>query len=243
MWQTGRDEERSPADVCYHRCVVDVDISPPPGLNMPLWRSLILNLADRISPQRLPPLELTSTPVNTGMLFGDRLALPWYRTVFANISDVVSPDMGPPLDLTAKPVDVGELLGDELSHNWWSSLFDGLRDRLSPDQLPPLQLTSKPMAAYGANAWLLVMDWSNLLTTPKVFLKDPAPEVRAANPAVVPEVVVVPTPAPVKTAQELWAAQMQFKRDLSRSRFRQKIWMSLVAAEVIMLLSYVVHFK
>ncbi len=36
---------------------------------------------------------------------------------------------------------------------------------------------------------------------------------------------------------------MQFKRDLSRSRFRQKIWMTLVAAEAIFLLTYVFNFK
>jgi len=213
---------------------------------MPLWRSLILNLADRISPERLPPLELTSRPVDTGMLFGDRLALPWYRTVFSNISDVVSADTSPPLDLTSRPVDLGELIGDELSHGWWVSLLDGLRYRLSPEKQPPLSLTSKPIPAYGANNWLQLMDWSSLLTTPKVFLPDiplDAQFIAAEVLTPVPATAGGPEGSPVPLSQELWAAQMQFKRDLSRSRFRQKVWMALVAAEAIFLLSYLFNFK
>ena len=210
---------------------------------MSLWRSLLLNLADRISPERLPPLELSSVPVDTGMLFGDRLALPWYRTVFSNISDVVSPEMGPPLELTSRPVDVGELLGDDLSHGWWTSLFDGLRDRLSPEKPAPLPLTSKPIAAYGANSWLQLMDWSSLIDGPKVFLPDAPPEAPIASPVQMAELASIPAAAPIATSQELWAVQMQFKRDLSRSRFRQKIWMTLVAAEAVFLLAYLFNFK
>ena len=212
---------------------------------MPLWRSLILNLADRISPEKLPPLELTSRPIDTGMLFGDRLSLPWYRTVFQNISDVVSPDTGPPLELTSRPVDVGELLVDELSHGWWVSLLDGLRHRLSPEKQPALALTSKPIAAYGANSWLQLLDWSSLLSTPKVF----APDVPVQAQFIAAE-VLEPTPAmavaPAATVpvdQQLWAAQMQFKRDISRSRFRQKIWITAIAAEAVFLLAYVFNFK
>ena len=210
---------------------------------MPLWRSLILNLADRISPERLPPLELTSRPVDTGMMFGDRLALPWFRTVFANISDVVSPEMGPPLELTSRPVEVGELLADDLSHGWWVSLLDGLRYKLSPEKQQPLALTSKPIVAYGAKSWLQLLDWSSLLETPKVFLADVPVETPMIAAAVL-EPAAVPVPAAgVPLAQELWAAQMQFKRDISRSRFRQKIWMTAIVAEAVFLLAYVFNFK
>lgn len=224
--------------------MVDLDLSPPPGIEMPLWRSLLLNLADRISPERLPPLQLTSRPVDTGMLFGDRLSLPWYRTVFSNISDVVSADTSSPLELTSRPVDVGELLGDDLSHGWWTSLFDGLRYRLSPEKEVPLQLTSQPIAAYGSNAWLQLMDWSSLLSTPKSFL----PDVPVQAQLIAAEVLepAADTPVPIETvpvSQQLWAAQMQFKRDLSRSRFRQKIWITLVAAEAVFLLAHLFNFK
>jgi hypothetical protein len=211
---------------------------------MPLWRSLILNLADRISPERFPPLELTSVPVDTGMMFGDRLALPWYRTVFANISDVVSPEMGPPLELTSRPVDVGELLGDDLAHGWWTSLLDGLRYRLSPEKEAPLGLTAAPIAAYGANSWLQLMDWSALIDGPKLFLPDAAPEeMHFAAPEQVAELAPVAAVPGIPTTQELWAIQMQFKRDLSRSRFRQKVWIAVVAAEAVLLLSYLFNFR
>lgn len=211
---------------------------------MPLWRSLLLNVADRISPERFPPLELTSKPVDTGMMFGDRLALPWYRTVFSNISDVVSPETGPPLELTSRPVDVGELLGDDLAHGWWTSLADNLRYRLSPERLAPLELTAKPIAAYGANSWMQLMDWSSLISTPKVFLPDaPREELPYIAPEQVAELASVPAAVPVPTTQELWAVQMQFKRDLSRSRFRQKVWIAVVAAEAALLLAYMFNFK
>jgi hypothetical protein len=226
--------------------VVDLDLSPPAGIDMPLWRSLILNLADRISPEKLGPLELTSRPVDTGMMFGDRLALPWFRTVFANISDVVSADTRPPLDLTSRPVDVGELLGDELSHGWWASLLDGLRHRLSPERLPKLELTAKPITAYGAESHLQLLDWSSLLDTPKVFTADvpvQAQLIAAEMLETAPTAVAATTAAAVPVDQQLWAAQMQFKRDISRSRFRQKIWMTAIAAEAVFLLAYIFNFK
>lgn len=213
---------------------------------MPLWRSLILNLADRISPEKLPPLELTSHPVDTGMLFGDRLSLPWYRTVFSNISDVVSADTSAPLELTSRPVEVGELLGDELSHGWWASLLDGLRYRLSAEKQAPLALTSKPIAAYGADSWLQLLDWSSLLDTPKLFLADAPVEtqlVAAEMLETAPTAATVAAAAAVPVDQQLWAAQMQFKRDISRSRFRQKIWMTAIAAEAVFLLAYIFNFK
>ena len=100
--------------------MVDLDLSPPEGLTISLWRSLLLNIIDRVAPERLPPLELTSKPVDVGFMFGDLLELPWYRTVFSNLADVISPDMLPPLQLESKPVDLGELLGDDLAHGWWT---------------------------------------------------------------------------------------------------------------------------
>src|SRR5689334_5405586 len=56
---------------------------PPTQLNVPLWRSLLTNLRDSILPKRLPPLQLTSRPVDVGMLVGDMLEVPWYRTILS----------------------------------------------------------------------------------------------------------------------------------------------------------------
>src|SRR5438045_1611712 len=63
----------------------ELNLLPPPGLNVSLLRSLFTNLRDSILPDRRPPLQLTSRPVNVGMLVGDILDLPWYRTILSNI--------------------------------------------------------------------------------------------------------------------------------------------------------------
>src|SRR5271168_2906539 len=80
-----------------------LDLLPPPSLTQPLWRSLIGNLRDTFATERLPPLILTSRPVNIGLALGERLRLPWFRTVFTNIGDVLSPEVLPPLELKSQP--------------------------------------------------------------------------------------------------------------------------------------------
>jgi hypothetical protein len=220
--------------------MTDLDFSPPEGLTVSLWRSLLLNLIDRVSPERLPPLQLTSKPVEVGISAGDLVALPWYRTIFSNLADVISPEILPPLQLESTPVDVGELVGDDLAHGWWHSLMGGLRDRLSPERLPALELTSRPVAAFGADASLQILDWSSLLTTPKVFLKDVPRE--SDGVATLQEVVPAPEAAEaVAPSPLLLAVRMQLARDLGRTRFRRRIWIGLAAAEAICLL--VVLFK
>jgi len=219
----------------------DLDFSPPEELTVSLWRSLLLNLIDRVAPERLPPLELTSEPVEVGILAGDLLDLPWYRTVFSNLAEVISPDTSPPLQLESKPVEVGELLGDELNHGWWYSLLGQLRERLAPQKLQPLRLTSHPIAAFGAKASLQILDWSSLLATPKVFLPDaPKPSAPGASPA--------PEAAPARAAvasghPELLATRLRLTRDLGRTRFRRRIWIGLAAAEAVFLLVALFKFQ
>jgi hypothetical protein len=220
----------------------DPDFSPPEGLTLPLWRSLLINLADRFAPERLPPLELTSKPVDVGILEGDLLELPWYRTVFSNIGDVISPEILPPLQLESRPVDVGELLGDELSHGWWNSLLQNLRDRLSPERFPALQLTSRPLAAFGAESSLQILDWSSLITGPKIFRPD-APQPIAASSASFEHVPVPSLPEPPPVDPVLLATRSQLVRDIGRTRFRRKIWISLAVAEAVFLLVSIFKFQ
>jgi hypothetical protein len=137
-------------------------------------------------------------------------------------------------------VDVGELMGDAIAHPWWHSLLGGLRDRLSPERLEPLEVTSQPFKPFEADTWLQILDWSSLIDTPKVYLPDaprPAATYSAAEP--IPEVTPAVEP---EFSQAVLAAQMQFKRDISRSRLRQKIWISLVAAEIAFLVFAIVKF-
>ncbi len=214
--------------------MINVDFSPPEGLNLPLWRSLVINLADRFAPERLPPLPLTSKPVDVGLLPGDMLQMPWYRTVFNNLADVISPETLPPLELESRPVDIGELLGDELSHGWWNSLLQNLRDRLSPERLPPLQVTSNPVPGFGAEASLQILDWSDLIAEPKQFRPDAPPTAPAASGYAEPPEVAVSARPPADPT--LLATRLQLMRDIGRTRFRRKLWISLAAAEAVFLL-------
>jgi len=217
-----------------------VEFGPPESLNVSLWRSLVLNIIDRVAPERLPPLHLTSKPMPVGLMVGDLMEMPWYRTIFTNIADVVSPEILPPLELTSSPVDIGELVGDDIAHPWWHSLLGGLRDRLSPERLDPLEVTSEPFKPFEADTWLQILDWSSLIDTPKVYLPDaPRPAVTYSTAEPLPEAVPAAEP---EFSQAVLAAQMQFKRDISRSRFRQKVWISLVAAQVAFLIFAIVKF-
>src|SRR3954466_13600980 len=119
------------------------DFLPPKSLTTPLWRRIIANTRDRFAPEP-PPLQLTSRPVNVGMILGDRLAMPWFRSVFTNLGDVISPETLPPLELQSQPEDVGELLGDQMSRPWYKSLIRNLADQVAPERLPALSISSKP---------------------------------------------------------------------------------------------------
>src|SRR5215468_6085110 len=141
----------------------DLDLSPPPEITRPLWKSLIYNFRNRFLPDSLPPLYLTSRPVNLGMLLGDFLVLPWYRTIFTNLGDVISPETLPPLQLESRPVDVGDLIGDQLARPWWTSLLRNLADRLAPEKLPALELSSAPVNPMVPSPALLLACWSNVI--------------------------------------------------------------------------------
>jgi len=213
---------------------ISLNLLPPASLTQPLWRSLVGNLRDTLAPEKLPPLQLTSRPLDGGLALGDRLRLPWFRTVFTNIGDVLSPETLPPLELESRPVDVGELLTDRLSHFWWGSLLRSLADRVAPETQPALNLTAKPIPDIIPKSWILLPLWSEVVDTPKVFYPDkpkPAEAARAVN--------LQPVAAPEEKREALVAALVReptaadLLRDLRRSRLRQRIWIGLAAAQVL----------
>ncbi len=206
-----------------------LDLLPPTGLTQPLWRSLVGNLRDTLAPEKLPPLNLTSRPVDVGLALGDRLRLPWFRTVFTNIGDVLSPETLPPLELESRPVDVGELITDRLSHFWWGSLLRNLADRVAPEAQAAVQLTAKPVDDIIPKAWLLLPLWSEVVDGPKVFYPDKPKTADAARPVSLQPVVVAAEKRDV--VPELTAADLI--RDIRRSRIRSRIWVGLVAAQVV----------
>ena len=213
---------------------IPLDLLPPPSLTRPLWRSLAGNLRDTFAPEKLPPLELTSRPVNVGLLLGDRLRLPWFRTVFTNIGDVLSPETLPPLELESHPVDVGELITDQLSHFWWGSLLRNLADRVAPEALPTLNLTSKPILDIIPKSWILLPLWSEVVDTPKVFYPDKPKTDDALRPVNL-QPMVPPAEKPLDPVVELTAGDLL--RDIRRSRIRQRLWVGLATAQVLYLVA------
>jgi hypothetical protein len=212
----------------------EVNLLLPESVTRPLWRSLLQNLRDRVSPEKLPPLALTSRPMEIGMLLGDILSLPWYRTVFTNLGNVITPETLPPLELESRPVNVGELISDRLSHLWWSSLLRNLADAVSPEPLPPLELTSIPAHLGPEVGSLHLVRWSSLLSTPKVFLPDapkPAPSPVAAR-------VAAPPLRPLQAqASPLHSETHRIKGRLSRSRLREALLISAAVLEMLYLVA------
>jgi hypothetical protein len=213
----------------------ELDFSPPPGLTQPLWRSLLGNLRDKFSPETLPPLLLTSRPVDTGMLAGDLLAMPWYRTIFTNLGDVISPETLPPLQLESRPVEVGELIGDQLNHMWWTSLLRNLADAAAPERQAPLQLTSSPADPGFSPGSMLLVHWSAVISGPKGYLPAKAKLTYAG----------ISRTAASEAQPKVDAGELEFiqslekdlRRDLRRSRMRQRVWIALVTAQVGMLIA------
>jgi hypothetical protein len=219
----------------------ELDLLLSDSWRRPLWKRLLDQLRDTFAPEKLPPLRISSRPVDVGMLAGDILSLPWYRTVFTNLGDVISPETLPPLQLESRPVDVGELIGDQMSRMWWTSLLRSLADAAAPERLPALQLTSAPMDDPSLTAGSIQLPrWSSVISTPKVFLPD-KPKA-AYGPA--PPRVVAPPPTPDPAEVEfVHTLEADLKRDLRRSVFRQRLWVSLAVLEVLALIGTSIWWK
>lgn len=214
---------------------IALNFAPPESLTIPLWKSLARNLRDMLAPQKLPPLNLASRPVDVGMLLGDRLSLPWFRTVFTNLGDVIAPETLAPLELESRPVDVGELLTDQLSHFWLGSLLRNLADRLAPEKLPALGLTAEPIPDFVPAAWMLLPKWSDVISTPKVFYPDkPKPAEPATRPLIAQPLALPPEAQAARVADPTAADLL---RDLRRSRIRQRVWIAFAVAQVIYLVA------
>ncbi len=202
---------------------------PPASLTQPLWQSLLGGLRHTLAPEKLPPLLLTSRPVNVGLLLGDQLSLPWFRTIFSNLGDVISPEMLPPLELESTPVDVGELIADQLSHFWFSSLLRNLADRVAPERMPALELTAKPANDILPKSWLLLPLWSEVISTPKVFYPD-KPTVETPPRPPLPRPVMVTPEARADAPADPTPADLV--RDIRRSRLRLRIWIGVATAQI-----------
>lgn len=82
------------------------------NLEEPWFKSVIRSIREAKQASKLPPLELTSRPVE-GEDFGDisKVEIPWYKSLYSNIHDLIRPPKLPPLEVTSKPVEVGTIWG------------------------------------------------------------------------------------------------------------------------------------
>ena len=81
-------------------------------LEEPWFKSVIRNIREALNPPKLPPLELTSRPLESAELGNmSNIEQPWFKSFAANIRDLVHPPKLPPLEVTSKPVEVGSIWG------------------------------------------------------------------------------------------------------------------------------------
>jgi TonB family protein len=81
-------------------------------LEEPWYKSIVRGIRETLNPPKLPPLEITSRPVESTD-FGDmaKLEQPWFKSLVSNVRDLIHPPKLPPLEVTSKPVEVGSIWG------------------------------------------------------------------------------------------------------------------------------------
>jgi protein TonB len=82
------------------------------NIELPWYKSIFRNIGELLNPPKLPPLELTSRPLDDSEL-GDlaKIEQPWFKSLIGNIKDLISPPKLPPLEITSKAVEIPEIWG------------------------------------------------------------------------------------------------------------------------------------
>jgi TonB family protein len=122
----------------------DLNFLPPPELGKSVWQSLSENLRSFFKPEKLPPLQLTSRPVeDAGLMLPDESL---WHSLRRNIRETLSPEKLPPLQLTSKPVEDNRMLRrTDAELSLLGSLRQNIHSTFFPEKLPPLQVSSKPI--------------------------------------------------------------------------------------------------
>src|SRR5581483_7151108 len=81
-------------------------------LEEPWYKSIVRSIRESINAPKLPPLVLTSKPLD-GADLGDlqKIEQPWFKSLFTNIKELIHPPKLPPLEVTSKPIEVGSIWG------------------------------------------------------------------------------------------------------------------------------------
>ena len=98
----------------------------PVTVDEPWFKSVVRSIRETINPPKLPPLEVTSKPIE-GVDFGGmgRMEESWFQGFIANLRDLIHPPKLPPLELTSKPVEVGTIWGAYKGNQgrWTADIF------------------------------------------------------------------------------------------------------------------------
>lgn len=83
-----------------------------PNLEEPWFKSIVRGIRETINPPKLPPLVVTSRPIEDTE-FGDlnKIEQPWFKSLINNIRELIHPPKVAPLEVTSKPVEVGTIWG------------------------------------------------------------------------------------------------------------------------------------
>jgi len=216
-------------------------------LRAPWYRTIFTNLGDVLAPENLPPLQLESRPVEVQELVSDLTSEPWWRSLLRSLGEAISPEQLPPLELESRPAEVEELISDTTSKPWWKSLIRSIGDAVSPEALPPLELSTTPINPGISEVGLVTPHWSSLISAPAVTAETgrsveavmpPEPVRREPKaPSRVPQSLPVPLEALQVDADSVDILVAQFQDNLSRSKRREVIWISLASVEVILLIA------
>jgi protein TonB len=79
-----------------------------PTLDESWFKSALRNFKETINPPKLPPLELTSRPIEFHTS-AEEMEVPWYKSLFEGVRDLINPRKLPPLEVTSKAVEVPEI--------------------------------------------------------------------------------------------------------------------------------------
>jgi hypothetical protein len=218
-------------------------------LRAPWYRTIFTNLGDVLAPENLPPLQLESRPAEVEELISDLTAEPWWRSLLRSLGEAISPEQLPPLELESRPAEVEELISDSTGKPWWKSLIRNIADAISPEVLPALELSATPINPGISEVGLVTPHWSSLISAPAVSAT-PVRSVESVNlpvhavahtepraPQRIPESLPVPLEALQVDADSVDVLVAQFQDNLSRSKRREVIWISLASAEMIFLIA------
>jgi len=99
----------SPSEDQVRDSVPELNLLLPEDHDIPFWKSLALQLQEKLHPQKLPPLRLTSRPVAPPP---DVISVPLWKSLARQVGEKLHPQKLPPLQMTSKPVAVREIWGE-----------------------------------------------------------------------------------------------------------------------------------